>query len=83
MITRLTMRSIAYSRYLSTATPMQAAKTAKPSGVIRSLTTKPMPRELPDASDPAATDATKTTAPLYSHLSCWRRSPADRRYRGT
>ena len=29
-------------------------KTAKPSGVIRSLTTKPMPHELPDASDPAA-----------------------------
>ena len=29
------------------------------------------------------TETTKIVAPEYSHLNCWRRSPADRRYLGT
>ena len=80
------MRSMAYRRYFSTAMAMQTSITELATS-IESLASGPSD---PNAS-PAAYGTTvvatstlaKTAAPLYSHLSCWRRSAPARRYRGT
>jgi hypothetical protein len=58
------MRSISYSRYLSTATAKQAANAKKPSGVSRLLTRFARPEVLPETRAAANTDITRTTTPL-------------------
>ena len=73
------IRSIAYSRYFSTATPTHTGRIASPSVP----TTCQYDAESPEACALITAETTSATAPLYSHLSCWRRSPADRRYFGT
>ena len=73
------IRSMAYSRYFSTATPTQTGSTPSP----RVPTTCQYEVESLEASALIAAETTSATAPLYSHLSCWRRSPADLRYFGT
>src|SRR5580692_11223152 len=73
------IRSIAYSRYFSTATPTHTGSTASPSVP----TTCQYELESPEVCALITAETTSATAPLYSHLSCWRRSPADRRYFGT
>ena len=71
------MRSMAYSRYFSTAMAMQTSSTELPSSMV-SLDRGPSdPKASPAAygtSAVARSAPTKTAAPLYSHLSCWRRS---------
>jgi hypothetical protein len=53
------MRSIAYSRYFSTATAMQTGNAATPNGLMMS-----------SANCPGRTiDVTQAAAPLQSHLS--------------
>src|SRR5580692_5582235 len=73
------IRSIAYSRYFSTATPTHTGSTARP----RVPTTCQYDEESPEVCALITAATTSATAPLYSHLSCWRRSPADLRYFGT
>jgi hypothetical protein len=73
------IRSIAYNRYFSTATPTHTGSTPSPSVPA----TCQYDEESPEASALIAPETTSATAPLYSHLSCWRRSPADLRYFGT
>src|SRR5579862_9736365 len=73
------IRSIAYSRYFSTATPTHTGRIASPSVPA----TCQYELESLEASALIIAATTSATAPLYSHLSCWRRSPDDRRYFGT
>lgn len=80
------IRSMAYSRYFSTATAMHTCSTELPSSIV-SLTSGPSdPKDSPskDGTTAEATSTvTKTSAPLYSHLSCSRRSAPACRYLGT
>jgi len=76
-VSLLMIRSIAYSRYFSTATPMQTGSSAKPRGVMTPLDAWSKAVELSGVATARTTKATSMTAPLYSHLSCCRRSPAE------
>jgi hypothetical protein len=82
------IRSSSYRRYFSTATPMHTGSALLPM-LVTAWTTGgiPQPGVRPIASGTANTlvsrQATKMAAPLYSHLSCWRRSPPAWRYLGT
>jgi hypothetical protein len=56
--------SIAYSRYFSTATPVQNGSTAKPSGLMTSLTAMSQADGPPGVNTARNKQTTKTTAPL-------------------
>ena len=56
--------SIAYSRYFSTATPVQNGSTAKPSGLMTSLTARSQADRLSGVSTARNRETTKTAAPL-------------------
>jgi hypothetical protein len=74
-MTRLMIRSIAYSRYFSTATPTHTGRMAIPSVPA----TCQYEVESLEASALMTAEITSVTAPVYSHLSCCLRSPAERR----
>ncbi len=74
------MRLSSYSRYFSTATPMQTGRATSPRVVIALTTgwlsqpgTSPAPSGM--MNTPMTNETTKMAAPVYSHLSCWRCSP--------
>lgn len=81
------IRSSSYSRYFSTATARLAGIAPK-ARMMSAVTTAllPYPGPWPIATgitNTPKTNATRvTTAPLYSHLSCCRRSPSAWRYVG-
>ncbi|MGH3213105.1 MAG: hypothetical protein ACRDL9_00800 [Trebonia sp.] len=56
--------SIEYSRYFSTATPVQNGSTAKPSGLMTSLTARSQVDRPSGVSTARKRQTTKTTAPL-------------------
>ena len=56
--------SIAYSRYFSTATPTQTGSTAKPTGLMTSLTARSQVDGPPLVSTARNRETTKTAAPL-------------------
>ena len=56
--------SIAYSRYFSTATPVQNGSTAKPSGLMTSLTARSQVDRLSGVSTARNRETTKAAAPV-------------------
>ena len=66
------IRSMSYSRYFRIPTPMDTGSAAKPRISYLPEREALLPNE-------AMTEIPQTAAPLVSHLSCWRRSPEDRR----
>ncbi len=76
------IRSISYSRYFMIPMPSAIGSAATPAASTPP-TTAARPVALLDWNRPNPRQTMKTAAPLYSHLSCRRRSPLDLRYLGT
>ena len=68
-------RSMSYNRYRRIAIPMDSGMAAKASA--------PSSHSAELVVNVTTTAAPNTTPPLASHLSCWRRSPEDRRQLAT
>ena len=69
---------MSYSRYLRIPTPMQIGKSTRPTKTTFSTTLQTVPELLLPISVNTP-EMTKLTAPLSSHFSCSRCSPAERR----
>jgi hypothetical protein len=70
------IRSISYSRYFRIPIPM-------PTGSAR-IANETISDTIPVVNEPASRPRLiATTPPLSSHLSCWRRSPVERRQLST